>query len=91
MLEQRPQIPRQTRRAVMQRCKGVCEGCGERSHITLHHLHYDSVGCELPGDLEALCWPCHQQRHRDLNGEYWRDPQEMFWHWYGYFEEDAKE
>ena len=82
-----PPIPRKTRLQVFRRCQGLCEGCGEFVQLTLHHLHYDTVGRERPEDLEALCWPCHKQRHRDINWDYWRDPQEMFWHWESYWNE----
>lgn len=75
------------RQAVIQRCKGRCECCGEQLPLTMHHLHYETVGQETPEDLEGLCWTCHKAKHIDPAGAYWRDPQEMYHYWYTYCEE----
>lgn len=84
-------IPADTRRLVMQRCGGECECCGDVKDITLHHLHYRSVGAEEPDDLLALCWECHRREHRDLIGQYWPDTEEMETYWYTYWNELDKE
>lgn len=98
-------IPPEVRREVMRRARGCCEDCGRswsETRPTLHHRRYrtgpsykepDGLpidGRETAGDLAALCWDCHQARHRDLNGEYWRDPEDMAEHWAGYYQELEK-
>jgi hypothetical protein len=80
-----------------------CRPCagGGWIELTLHHLRYyrpvhpgrpdwgdESVfGREATDDLAALCWPCHKARHRDPNGEYWRDPEDMAEHWALFYEQ----
>jgi 5-methylcytosine-specific restriction endonuclease McrA len=86
-----PPIPQKTRLAVLQRAQGRCEECEAPLPLELHHLHYDSVGCETPLDLSALCRDCHKHRHIDINGDWWNDPEEMFHHWFTYEEEMAKD
>ena len=63
----------------------------------MHHLRYWSrpdgrspstrsiFGHETPDDLAALCRECHQRRHIDPAGEYWRDPEEMQQHWASFY------
>ena len=46
-----------------------------------------TVGQESPDDIAGLCWDCHQARHRDLNGDFWRDPQEQEAYWFTFCEE----
>lgn len=41
---------------------GVCADCGGRAN-TVHHLHYETVGHELPKDVVPLCNECHAARH----------------------------
>ena len=38
-----------------------CEECGGRTSLEVHHLNYDRLGCELPGDLKILCYRCHRE------------------------------
>ncbi len=42
-----------------------CDDCGKtkRRHLTVHHLHYDTLGCETADDLAGLCKKCHNARH----------------------------
>jgi 5-methylcytosine-specific restriction endonuclease McrA len=80
-------IPIATRKSVMARAWGKCERCGEKADLDLHHLHYRTVGEETTDDLMALCRPCHNEAHRDINGDFWRDPSEMEAHWAYYFRE----
>lgn len=90
MMRDRPPIPSATRQAVYERAGGVCESCGCRpigQRHDFHHLHYETVGEETPADLQLLCRDCHDVAHRDINGDFWRDPNEMFHYWYTYFEE----
>lgn len=60
------------RRKVLERCRGICEGCGERKATQVHHLQYP-VGC-MPGSVEwvereklynlvGLCERCHGEVH----------------------------
>jgi 5-methylcytosine-specific restriction endonuclease McrA len=77
-----PPVAPAAREAAMARAGHRCEDCSSREQLTLHHLHYRSVGHERPEDLAVLCWPCHQERHRDRNGEYWRDPEDMEDAWF---------
>jgi len=77
----RPPIPEATRKAVMQRCRGVCEGCSIDYPLELHHRHYNSQGKEDPEDLWALCRECHESMHRDILGEFWVDPVAMAEQW----------
>jgi 5-methylcytosine-specific restriction endonuclease McrA len=58
-----PTIPWVTRLMVRRRAKGRCEDCGQVGWNELHHLHYQSLGMELPSDLIALCNNCHHRRH----------------------------
>jgi hypothetical protein len=39
-----------------------CIACGAERY-ELHHLVYDRLWCELPGDLIALCRECHERMH----------------------------
>jgi hypothetical protein len=49
-------IPAKNRRIVMERCGGVCEGCGERAVTDLHHRLYKSRGgTHEVSNLLALC------------------------------------
>jgi hypothetical protein len=51
------------RRKVMNRCKGICEGCGTRPAQQVHHLHYQRLGAEMLFDLVAVCLTCHEAIH----------------------------
>lgn len=87
----RKDVPITTRNQVLIRARGLCEDCEELHPLTLHHLHYDSVGAEIPEDLVALCWKCHQKRHRDINGDYWHDPAEMASYWDSFYDALTKD
>jgi 5-methylcytosine-specific restriction endonuclease McrA len=84
-------IPEATRKSVLERAKGRCEDCGVLCDLELHHLHYDTVGQETPGDLAALCRECHEERHIDYNGDFWDDPKEMADYWWYFHEEMSKD
>jgi 5-methylcytosine-specific restriction endonuclease McrA len=56
-------IPRVTQKMVRRRSRGSCEDCRKRKPLEFHHLHYRSVGRELPEDLAHLCRECHHHRH----------------------------
>jgi 5-methylcytosine-specific restriction endonuclease McrA len=51
------------RRRVLARCKGVCEGCGLRPAVQVHHLSYDHLGDELLFELVGVCMVCHEKSH----------------------------
>lgn len=51
------------RKKVFARCRGICEGCGERSAAHVHHLTYARLGCEMLFDLAGICKPCHDLIH----------------------------
>jgi len=80
-------LDNRVRRAVVNRCGGCCEDCGEKCRLTMHHRHYDTVGKESADDIAGLCWGCHKARHRDMNGEYWRNEQDKETHWFTFWEE----
>jgi HNH endonuclease len=75
----------------------ACEDCGQRGvRLERHHLRYEVwdhhgpesiVGRETPDDLALLCRECHRQRHVDLNGSWWNDPEEKYWYWESFFDE----
>lgn len=54
---------------------GLCEHCGLAAH-EVHHLHYDTLGHEGLGDLEALCKPCHRKADLKRKAEIDR---EVYW------------
>jgi hypothetical protein len=64
------------RRRVLDRAGGVCEGCGERPAVQVHHLHYPRAWPGSPRwtaleklyDLRALCVECHSDLHLHLKG-----------------------
>jgi hypothetical protein len=64
------------RRKVKERCGGICEGCGERRAVEVHHLRYPGWPV-LPGseewkrreklwDLVGVCERCHMEEHETL-------------------------
>jgi len=57
---------RELRRKVLARCHGVCEGCGERPAVQIHHLTYARTGYEMLFDLAAVCLECHEKIHPHL-------------------------
>ena len=92
-------IPTKVRRAVMSArgCNpgertGRCQDCETVAPLELHHLTYyrDAAkmypidGHETVDDLAAVCRYCHLSKHVDVNGEFWRDPQEKDSHWQSY-------
>jgi hypothetical protein len=51
------------RRAVMERSRGICEGCGSRPATEVHHMTYANVGNEFLWELRAVCDHCHARCH----------------------------
>lgn len=48
---------------VMDRAKGVCEGCGKSKARQVHHLTYEHAGNEFLWELVAICHACHERVH----------------------------
>ena len=53
----------QLRHKIFRRCHGVCEGCGDRPAVEVHHLTYERFGDELLFDLVGVCEECHEKVH----------------------------
>lgn len=52
------------RELVLQRCSGLCESCGQRRAVHVHHKKYPDVfGLEPLWDLVGVCVPCHRLIH----------------------------
>jgi len=51
------------RRAIILRCKGICERCKRWPVANVHHLTYERLGCELMSDLLGVCSLCHRELH----------------------------
>ena len=54
------------RAKVLERCKGICEGCAEQPASDVHHLTYMHVGEEFLYELVALCRECHGRAHETI-------------------------
>jgi hypothetical protein len=54
---------RRKRIEVIRRAKGVCERCGRWPIVNVHHLTYQRLGNEMPGDLLGVCLVCHEELH----------------------------
>jgi hypothetical protein len=52
------------RELVLQRAKGICEGCGCSTATQVHHLTYNNVGYEFLFELVAICGSCHARLHK---------------------------
>ena len=53
------------RKKVIERAKGICEGCGQNKATQAHHLNYERVGNEMLFDLVAVCESCHKKVHKE--------------------------
>jgi 5-methylcytosine-specific restriction endonuclease McrA len=78
---------KELRLKIIEQRGGKCQRCNSDSlDLELHHLHYRSLGNELPEDVELLCPKCHEtadaaRRPRrkdsdegwivDADGEHW--------------------
>lgn len=51
------------RQRVMQRARGVCEGCCISPATEVHHMTYENFGKEFLWELRAVCRPCHDRFH----------------------------
>lgn len=57
------------RLAVLRRCGGLCEGCGQELATTVHHRTYAHVGAEFLFELVGLCENCHTRFHPHMQKE----------------------
>jgi hypothetical protein len=57
---------RSLRARVLQRSRGMCEGCGVGKATEVHHLTYDHWQDELLWELVAVCHHCHEKVHAKL-------------------------
>ena len=55
------------KKAVKERCKGVCERCEKRPMDCVHHLTYKRIYNEPLTDLQGLCFPCHAYVSAEIN------------------------
>lgn len=51
------------KRAVRERCGGICERCNLNAMDSVHHLTYARKYAEKLEDLQATCEPCHKFTH----------------------------
>jgi len=49
------------RNDIINKRKNMCENCGSKWQLTLHHNSYICLGKELDHHVKVLCWDCHQQ------------------------------
>lgn len=45
----------------------VCEVCGAKKKLDVHHKNYRNIYDVLLEDLETLCRKCHNKEHKRLN------------------------
>lgn len=57
---------REKRDAVMRRAGGFCEGCGKERATQVHHLTYAHLCAEFLWELRAVCTPCHERIHQEM-------------------------
>jgi len=63
---------KRVRLGAMKRAWFQCEKCGSEQEIQVHHLTYDRLWHERPGDLIVLCRECHLITHGLLDpGAHW--------------------
>jgi len=60
-----------TRALAIHRADGMCQVCGERHHLEVHHKSYQRLGNEERGDLIVLCGSCHAKVHEKPERTSW--------------------
>lgn len=45
----------------------VCEKCGTKRKLDVHHINYKNLYDILLEDLETLCHRCHKKEHKRLD------------------------
>jgi 5-methylcytosine-specific restriction endonuclease McrA len=58
---------REKRERVLNRCNGICEGCGKAIATVVHHITYQNVGNEFLFELLGMCKDCHTRYHNAGN------------------------
>ncbi|SMB96314.1 Resolvase, N terminal domain [Thermanaeromonas toyohensis ToBE] len=53
------------RKAVIEHYGYQCVLCGEKKGLEVHHLHYETLGCECVDDVVVLCRDCHVRVHSE--------------------------
>lgn len=56
---------RMVRNDALKRASYRCNRCQSKRDLQVHHRTYQRLGAELPGDLEVLCFQCHNGHHQD--------------------------
>ena len=51
------------RSLIFKRESSVCEGCGQKPAVEVHHKTYQHVGHEFLFELAAVCIDCHNRLH----------------------------
>lgn len=46
-----------------------CDTCGTTENLTVHHLHYETLGRERMQDMSVKCWPCHEKYEKVKKAE----------------------
>jgi hypothetical protein len=54
---------KERRRLAISFAQSRCQSCGSDQRLEVHHLTYERVGKEWPGDLFVVCRPCHREIH----------------------------
>lgn len=54
------------RQTALERAGWACELCGSRQNLQCHHRVHRSMGRrdDTPGNLQVLCFTCHERHHR---------------------------
>jgi hypothetical protein len=51
--------------------------------LQIHHLTYKRIFNELPSDLQALCFPCHEWIHAGSWKRAWIITKKLYWRMMG--------
>lgn len=54
---------RNKRKSVLKRDKRICQHCGAKKRLQVHHITYVNVFYEKLDDLITLCRSCHEREH----------------------------
>lgn len=54
------------RMKVLLRDKFKCQHCSSTTNLSIHHIHYETLGREEIDTLVTLCQPCHDRLHKML-------------------------
>lgn len=59
---------KEKRRLVLMRAAYLCEGCGMKKAVHVHHLTYEHFEHEFLWELRAVCLDCHERVHGKVIG-----------------------